>query len=307
MPGKIASLENDSLWEKLSAFEAPFLEEKLLHEKAFASADEYHAAFVEFKKYVFLCVRSSEKVGMTSKTVDAVWHQFILFTKEYAAFCQSHFGYFLHHVPRLPSQVSDKGSVNNFASTYKTYFGTAPAIWGPVAASTCTSSCHTNVHVKENISTPESCGPACSNNRKMIAESHCDVCSSKASIHEKATEILKCNNDCNGCGTEPAKGSMGNANAFCHSDCTGGRSKANESFCTLNDRALTTPAKGISKAVCDGGCGNEKGSSIISPAHSGCDGNVKSCCGTEKASAKTISSLPDAPCTGGCMSGSCDG
>lgn len=31
--------------------------------------------------------------------VDDMWHEFILFTKDYAAFCDRYFGTFLHHLP----------------------------------------------------------------------------------------------------------------------------------------------------------------------------------------------------------------
>jgi hypothetical protein len=33
--------------------------------------------------------------------IDDMWHTFILFTRDYAAFCQSHFGYFIHHQPNI--------------------------------------------------------------------------------------------------------------------------------------------------------------------------------------------------------------
>ncbi len=36
-------------------------------------------------------------VAMPSKVVDDLWHEFILYTREYDAFCQKAFGAFLHH------------------------------------------------------------------------------------------------------------------------------------------------------------------------------------------------------------------
>lgn len=38
-------------------------------------------------------------VAMPSKATDALWHEFILYTKSYDAFCQRAFGRFLHHTP----------------------------------------------------------------------------------------------------------------------------------------------------------------------------------------------------------------
>jgi hypothetical protein len=48
---------------------------------------------------------------MPSQAVDDAWHEFILFTRQYAQFCRSAFGRFLHHTPaeamRSPTQASD--------------------------------------------------------------------------------------------------------------------------------------------------------------------------------------------------------
>lgn len=56
--------------------------------------------------YMFLSVsadQSKSNTGvifpMTNGSVDVLWHQFILFTREYSAFCEEHFGIFIHHAP----------------------------------------------------------------------------------------------------------------------------------------------------------------------------------------------------------------
>lgn len=38
-------------------------------------------------------------VAMPSQVADDLWHEFIIYTKEYRAFCQNAFGTFLHHSP----------------------------------------------------------------------------------------------------------------------------------------------------------------------------------------------------------------
>lgn len=38
-------------------------------------------------------------IPMPSETVDEIWHEFILHTKDYALFCDKHLGKFLHHTP----------------------------------------------------------------------------------------------------------------------------------------------------------------------------------------------------------------
>lgn len=38
---------------------------------------------------------------MPSQAVDALWHEFILYTRHYQHFCQHAFGLFLHHTPAV--------------------------------------------------------------------------------------------------------------------------------------------------------------------------------------------------------------
>src|SRR6187402_1586997 len=57
------------------------------------------------RQYFLACLAAqrspiSKQVGMPSKAVDAAWHEFIVLTKEYAAFCDKAFGRYLHHTPK---------------------------------------------------------------------------------------------------------------------------------------------------------------------------------------------------------------
>ncbi|MEW6678546.1 MAG: hypothetical protein AB1421_11560 [Pseudomonadota bacterium] len=42
-----------------------------------------------------------EPVSMPSQVVDDLWHEFILYTRHYDAFCKQAFGRFLHHTPAV--------------------------------------------------------------------------------------------------------------------------------------------------------------------------------------------------------------
>ena len=50
-----------------------------------------------------------QRVAMPSQVVDDLWHEFILFTRDYEEFCQAAFGEFLHHTPavKLGGEKSD--------------------------------------------------------------------------------------------------------------------------------------------------------------------------------------------------------
>lgn len=70
------------------------------------------AIFTEMKKWLWLCAIQSFQNSRSKRptypltlfhemfVVDLMWHTFILFTHDYAKFCERYFGTFVHHVPR---------------------------------------------------------------------------------------------------------------------------------------------------------------------------------------------------------------
>lgn len=55
-----------------------------------------------------LARRPSARPAMPSMSVDDMWHELLLHTRDYAAFCDAAFGHFLHHEPEsamTPDQV----------------------------------------------------------------------------------------------------------------------------------------------------------------------------------------------------------
>jgi hypothetical protein len=54
------------------------------------------------RQYFLAYLRSGNQfVSMPSQVVDDLWHEFILYTKAYDAFCKEAFGRFLHHTPAV--------------------------------------------------------------------------------------------------------------------------------------------------------------------------------------------------------------
>jgi hypothetical protein len=49
-------------------------------------------------------------VSMPSQVADDLWHEFILFTRHYEAFCQGAFGRFLHHAPAVTVGSSERAA-----------------------------------------------------------------------------------------------------------------------------------------------------------------------------------------------------
>ncbi|MBI1185078.1 hypothetical protein GC194_12455 [bacterium] len=90
------------------------------------------ACLVECLRFLWLIHHSGQKLS-PSLIVDWAWHEFILFTRQYAAFCRQHFGRFIHHSPGGTEQENR----HNYAKTIQLYiinFGQPPAeFWGSYA------------------------------------------------------------------------------------------------------------------------------------------------------------------------------
>lgn len=63
-----------------------------------------HRRFVEMLKFLDVCATSEETVSPPPR-VDHAWHEFILFTRDYAAYCEERFGFFIHHDPAESADV----------------------------------------------------------------------------------------------------------------------------------------------------------------------------------------------------------
>ena len=87
-------------------------------------------AVTEFKKYMALVALGYEELGMHSSEVDEIWHNFILFTREYSEFCEKACGHMIHHRPNTSRRPQlPPASVATFKDAYTTFFGTIPPIW----------------------------------------------------------------------------------------------------------------------------------------------------------------------------------
>lgn len=60
----------------------------------------------------FLAHLNSDRkyVSMPSQVADDLWHEFILYTRGYEAFCKRAFGRFMHHTPAIAMSASDQNN-----------------------------------------------------------------------------------------------------------------------------------------------------------------------------------------------------
>lgn len=68
----------------------------------------------ESRKLAFICSMHREM-----SELDDMWHTFLLYTKDYHAFCAHYFGQFIHHVPTPEDEPMPK--LDDFESALRAY------------------------------------------------------------------------------------------------------------------------------------------------------------------------------------------
>lgn len=63
------------------------------------SEAEAEILFSETLKFLYISQQPGIFIPDELLILDEMWHNFILFTRDYEAFCQQHFGRFVHHQP----------------------------------------------------------------------------------------------------------------------------------------------------------------------------------------------------------------
>jgi hypothetical protein len=121
--------------QAMLGFEAPYLADKLVRLGIASSTAHAQELFLEVKRYLALAaLPAGTEVPMFSTRVDQVWHEFVLFTREYALFCKDHVGHFMHHAP-LEAAGSDGAAArpvwtfDEFRRAYEACFGALSPIW----------------------------------------------------------------------------------------------------------------------------------------------------------------------------------
>ena len=93
---------------------------------------EVPGLLTEVLRYLHL-VAASGRVLTPSHSVDLAWHEFILCTRTYGAFCRRHFGRMIHHQPG-GLEDENKSQFDQTLALYQRYFGPPPAAyWLPGA------------------------------------------------------------------------------------------------------------------------------------------------------------------------------
>lgn len=78
-------------------YEHPDLIDRLIRELDITKLDAVDL-FQDVKRFLYLCAEH-EPPHCPPPRIDDAWHEFLLYTREYAVFCRQYFGKFIHHMP----------------------------------------------------------------------------------------------------------------------------------------------------------------------------------------------------------------
>lgn len=87
----------------------------------------------ELKRYLALrALNPTKRFPMSAGPIDDLWHNFVLFTQEYAKFCDHIAGNFIDHHPGPPNPTQEdiadaQRDFDRFVETYKGTYGNSPS------------------------------------------------------------------------------------------------------------------------------------------------------------------------------------
>lgn len=80
----------------------PGLLDKLAHLHPSLTHEERQLVSIGLRQFFIAYLRSGKKfISMPSRVADDLWHEFILYTRDYQQFCGKAFASFLHHTPSV--------------------------------------------------------------------------------------------------------------------------------------------------------------------------------------------------------------
>lgn len=127
----------------------------------------------ELRRFLAMCaINDGPAYGMRGQ-IDEAWHTFIMFTREYADFCQAVGGRFIHHQPNTDSEgrSNTPGSYQRFLDDYERVFcEPAPADLWPRP--------FTRSGVDANCGGCSACGSDDSPMNQVSEATNCDGCNS---------------------------------------------------------------------------------------------------------------------------------
>jgi hypothetical protein len=126
--------EQSAALARLWAHDLSFVRDRVVREGVMPRA-VVEQAELEYRKFMALSIVDDEEHAMFSPEVDEFWHAHLMFTRDYAQFCDSVFQRFIHHEPLREDERGedlDPGPEwQQFVRAYAPLFGSPSFLWGP--------------------------------------------------------------------------------------------------------------------------------------------------------------------------------
>ena len=124
--------------EKVMAFQPPeLLIERFSRDYGLPDTEAVEQ-FNEIKKFLAVCASNRSQNFAPSKTLDNMWHNFVLFTPQYISFCNMIGGY-VHHRPTC--EIMHESYANTLEAMPRIFGDVNSKYWKTKNAADCSSQC----------------------------------------------------------------------------------------------------------------------------------------------------------------------
>lgn len=141
--GPLPQTQSTATKEEVLAYEFSDLVERIQNEMNM-SANAAHSLFKDMLRFLYICGsrRARQHPFYPPVLIDEAWHTFLLFTKEYDAFCRFYFGTFIHHSPVTATNRNKHKDIpkNLVFPIAREVFGELSGNWN-IQAADCPQSC----------------------------------------------------------------------------------------------------------------------------------------------------------------------
>ena len=124
--------------ESVMAFQPPELLVERFSRDYSVPSNEAVEQFNEIKKFLVVCASDRSKSFAPSKTLDPMWHSFVLFTPEYSRLCEMMGGY-VHHRPTR--ELMHQPYANTLEAMPRIFGDVNSKYWKVRSAADCDSQC----------------------------------------------------------------------------------------------------------------------------------------------------------------------
>ncbi len=102
------------------------------------SKEEAQAIFKDTIRFLYMCgAHYNKRPFYPPPLIDEAWHTFLLFTKDYATFCNEKFGWFINHAPmtaQMQKARAESGKQNATFDIAQQIFGELSLNWAKADA-----------------------------------------------------------------------------------------------------------------------------------------------------------------------------